>query len=218
MTLRARFCAFILFLLTALIGACTGGSPTSQTSDGATPESTSGTTSSDDGSSDAENVGDAGALVAQCQALAMQFVANCYNEFFGADGGRTPDTTRVCIWTAYSHLCATGNTNLLIDSMNCFNGNQYCWTFSDCNTACSCLDSLHAAEAPPATLSLLRAQCTACDYTDCASLIGEAEVIPYLADPTIAALAACAGGTCTNADAGVHCSSLIPNVGDFSCN
>jgi hypothetical protein len=102
--------------------------------DRATPESTSGTASSDDGSSDAENVGDAGALVAQCQALAMQFVANCYNEFFGADGGRTPDTARVCIWTAYSHLCATGNTKLLIDSMNCFNGNQYCWTFSDCNT------------------------------------------------------------------------------------
>jgi hypothetical protein len=160
--------------------------------------------------------GAAGALVAQCQALAMGFVANCYNEL-GPDGGLTPATARVCIWTAYSHLCATGNTKLLIDSMNCLGGNPSCWTFSDCNTACSCLDSLHAAEAPPATLSLLRTQCTACGYTNCASVIGEAEVIPYLADPTIAALAACAGDTCTNGDAGAHCHSLIPDVSDFSC-
>ncbi len=160
--------------------------------------------------------GDAGALVAQCQALAMGFVANCNNEF-GPDGGRNPDTARVCIWTAYSHLCATGNAKLLIDSMNCFNGNPSCWTFSDCNTACSCLDSLHAAEAPSATLSLLRTQCTACGDTNCASVIGEAEVIPYLADPTIAVLAACAGDPCTNGDAGAHCHSLIPNVSDFSC-
>jgi hypothetical protein len=160
--------------------------------------------------------GDAGALVAQCQALAMGFVANCYNEF-GPDGGRTPDTARVCIWTAYSHLCATGNTKLLIDSMNCFGGNPSCWIFSDCNTACGCLDRLHAAEAPAATLSLLQGQCTACGYTNCASVIGEAEVIPYLADPTIAALAACAGRTCANGDAGANCRSLIPNVSDFSC-
>jgi hypothetical protein len=159
----------------------------------------------------------AGALVSQCQALAMGFVANCHDEL-GADGGLTPDAARVCIWTAYSRLCATGNTKLLIDSMNCFNGNQYCWTFSDCNTACSCLDSLHAAEAPPATLALLRGQCTACGYTNCASVIGEAEVIPYLADATIATLAACAGDTCTNGDAGAQCRSLVPNASDFSCD
>ena len=48
-------------------------------------------------------------------------------------------------------------------------------------------------------------------------MIGEAEVIPYLADPTIAALATCAGNTCTNGDAGADCRSLIPNVSDFSC-
>ncbi len=161
--------------------------------------------------------GDAGALVAQCQALAMGFVANCNNEFFGPDGGLTPDTARVCIWTAYSHLCATGNTKLLIDSMNCFGANPSCWTFSDCNTACSCLGNLHAAEAPTATLSLLRGQCTACGYTNCAAVIGEAEIIPYLADPTIAALAACTGDTCANGDAGADCRSLIPNVSDFSC-
>jgi hypothetical protein len=191
----------------ALPGPMSGSSVTSSGS--SSGSATSGTTIGSGSGGDA--------LVAQCQALAMQFVANCYNEF-GQDGGRTPDAARVCIWTAYSHLCATGNAKLLIDSMNCFDGNQYCWTFSDCNTACSCLDSVHAAEAPPATLSLLQAQCTLCGYTNCASVIGEAEVIPYLADPTIAALAACAGGTCTNGDAGAHCSSLIPNASAFSCN
>lgn len=213
--LRSALCAV---LVSVGCGTTEGVPPPGPTS--GSSETSSGLSSgaaSTGAASGSGSGGDAAALVVECQALAMQFVSNCYNEF-GPDGGRTPDTARVCIWTAYSHLCATGNTKLLIDSMNCFNSNPSCWIFSDCNSACGCLDSLHAAEAPPATLSLLQGQCAACGYTNCASVIGEAEVIPYLADPTIAALAACAAGTCTNGDAGAQCRSLIPNVSEFSCN
>jgi len=160
--------------------------------------------------------GAAGPLVAQCQALAMQFVTNCYDEF-GADGGRTPDTARVCLWTAYARLCATGNTKLLVDSMNCFSGNPSCWTFSDCNDACTCLASVHTAEEPAATKAFLQKQCTACDGTDCDTITGQYELIPYLSDETIAAVNACLGNVCSNADAGVHCATDVPDLTDFVC-
>ncbi len=166
----------------------------------------------EDGSPDVADAGDAGMLVAQCQALAAQFVTNCANQ-------NVPDTARMCLWTAYSHLCIMGNTKLLVDSMTCFNGNQYCWTFSDCNTACTCLGSVSTAEEPAATKAFLQKQCTVCDGTDCAVITGQEEIIPYLSDETIATLDACLGNACSNVDAGAHCASAVPDLPDFAaCN
>jgi len=145
----------------------------------------------------------------QCQMLAMQFVANCANQ-------NVPDTARMCLWTAYSHLCTTGNTKLLVDSMACFNGNQNCWTFSDCNTACTCLAGVNVTEAPAATKAFLQKQCMLCKGPDCAVVTGQEEIVPYLSDETIASLDSCLGNVCSGVDAGAQCALAVPDLPDFA--
>jgi hypothetical protein len=160
------------------------------------------------------SVADAAALVAQCQTLAMQFAASCQNQVGG--DAPAPDTQRVCIWNAYAQLCATGNAKLLVDSMSCFAGNPNCWTFSDCNTACTCLGTVHSAEESATAQSVIQSACVACG-TDCTTTLAQAEVLPYLPDSELTAFLACTDGGCAQLDSGVECASVDPAFSVFSC-
>ncbi len=177
-----------------------------------------------DGGADGATISvDSGPLVEQCQALAMTFASNCYNEYTG--DALTPDTERVCIWQAYARLCQTGRTQLLLDSMMCFGQNPHCWTFSDPNDVATCLDGVHAASPPsPALVSLGQQLCAACDAgggcaTDAGAWIGggTAEVFPYFSDKQIGQVTSCLVGTsCTNAAFATACPS-VSELGIFSC-
>jgi hypothetical protein len=154
--------------------------------------------------------GDAGGLVEPCQQLARQFAANCSAE-------RPPDVGRACLWTAYAHLCATGNAQLLLDSMNCFQGNPSCWTFGDCNTACACLAGVHRAEQSAVARAFIAKQCNLCGGASCGTVTGRVDVLPYLPDSVLNAFDACFGNTCSNSDAGAHCVSVWPELTEFAC-
>jgi hypothetical protein len=168
------------------------------------------------GASDTEagTVGGATGLVAQCEALATTFVNQCNNEYSG--DAHTPDTGRVCIWTAYRAMCQTGNTQLLVDSMNCFGANPHCWTFSDPNDTATCLARVHATEESAAARAFLQTLCTTCGSAGC-PMVGQAEVVPYLSDAKIAQLNGCWGGNCTTAGLVSMCSA-IPELALFNCH
>jgi hypothetical protein len=137
--------------------------------------------------------GDAGPLVADCQAAANNFARLC--------AGSDP---RPCLWNAYAKLCATGRTQLLVDSMKCLN-NTTCRAFSDPNEAASCLAQLHAADQTAAAKSTIQRVCTSCGGSNCSTVSGVAEVLPYLTDAELVDWGSCSGNQCTTLAKG--CSS-----------
>ncbi len=146
---------------------------------------------------------DAGPLVAQCQQLALNFQTRC--------AGSAP---RPCLWQAYGRLCATGNTQLLIDSMRCLDAST-CRTFSDPNQGAACLGTVHATGETAAVRGALQALCAACD-SGCTSN-PTAEIIPYLADTDLAALPACGARACVLDGLLTACGS-VPGIAPFvSC-
>ncbi len=152
----------------------------------------------------------------------MSFANTCYNEYTGDT--LTPDSERVCIWQAYAHLCQTGRTQLLLDSMMCFGQNPSCWTFSDSNNARTCLNNVHAASpASPALVAFATRYCGACDAGGgCAdagaSLSGaEAELFPYMTDAQLTETSAClADASCSNTS--LPTCTAVPELALFSCH
>jgi hypothetical protein len=196
-----------------LLAGCAAGSVRAEPLSDATPSEASSSTTSvfEAGSTSEPDASDASAVVAQCQDLARQFAKNCAAE-------RPPDTARTCLWTAYVHLCATGNAKLLVDSMTCFDGeNPSCWTFGDCNGACACLAAVHQAEESPAARGFIAKECQLCGAAMCGAVTGQADVFPYLPDSVIAAFDACLGGACVASDAGAQCGAVWPESKEFIC-
>jgi hypothetical protein len=153
--------------------------------------------------------------VAKCESLATGFAQICNDEYTG--DAHTPDTQRVCMWTKYAQICRTGNTQLLVDSMQCFGGNPSCWIFSDPNSAAACLASVHASGESAAARALLGDVCTRCGGTGCSTVTGQAELFPYVSDSEIAAIRACLGSGCTNAELLTSCTSVPDVAGIFGC-
>ena len=170
------------------------------------------TDAASDAKSDAPIVVDAGkndaspALVAQCQQQAQNFATLCAG-----------DDVRPCMWNAYAALCASGPTQLLIDSMNCLDQNT-CRTFSDANGGVSCLQTTHTSEESTASQNWITEVCSTCGGTNCSSSIGTAEIFPYLTDADIAALSSCQGSACDLNTMIKNCAGTIPDVALFlSC-
>jgi hypothetical protein len=205
-----------------------GGGLGSSSGDGSNATTSSGSSSggaqdASDGATDADAAAsmDAGPLVAQCQALAMTFANNCYNEYVGDT--LTPNTNRVCIWQSYAAICRTGRTQLLLDSMMCFGQNPNCWTFSDSNNAATCLNNLHAATPPSSALVAFATQyCGACNMVGgCAdagaSLSGgTSEVFPYLTDAQLSQTSSCLADASCNASLPSSCTA-VPELAIFAC-
>jgi hypothetical protein len=143
------------------------------------------------------------ALVAQCQTQAHHFATLCAG-----------DDQRPCMWNAYAELCATGDTQLLIDSMNCLDQTT-CRTFSDPNEGLACLDGVHGAHESPASTQFIIDTCTACGDTNCSSTVGPAEIFPYLTDADISSIASCRGTSCAIATVVQSCAATVPDLNLF---
>jgi hypothetical protein len=154
--------------------------------------------------SDSSVVDAAPGSVAECQALANGFATRC---------AISPD--RVCFWNAYAQLCATGHTQLLIDSMKCLD-NTACRTFSDPNQGESCLQALHAQNDSAKAKAYDSAICTACGGQNCNVVNGTDELIPYLVDSDIDAFSTCAGAVCPSSSVLKSCGAPIPDVAPFA--
>lgn len=172
--------------------------------------SSTGTT--DGGAGDAPASSD---LVAKCVSLATSFAQICNDEYTG--DAHTPDTERVCIWNSYAQICRTGNTQLLLDSMNCFMGNPSCWIFSDPNNAATCLATVHASGESAAARALVQDECTRCGGTSCSTVTGQAELVPYVSDSEVAAIRSCLGTACTNAEILANCASVPDVASIYAC-
>lgn len=144
---------------------------------------------------------DAG-LVAQCEAQAKHFATLCAGE-----------DVRPCMWNAYAELCATGKTQLLVDSMNCLDQTT-CRTFSDPNDGETCLASVHATGESQASKDFIQSWCTACG-DPCPDIGGDAEVVPYLTDADVASVGTCSSDACAIGALIQQCAS-VPDVGDFA--
>ncbi len=200
--------SWVGFLL--LCAACSGGGGGGN--DGGTDASTTTDSPAGDATSDSPSALDASnndasaALIAQCQTQAQHFATLC--------AGSAP---RPCLWNAYAQLCATGQTQLLIDSMNCLDQST-CRTFSDANNGVACLDTLHGASESQTSRQFIIDACNACsDAGGCATSYGTAEIFPYLTDADIALLASsnCRGTACTIDSAVQACASTVPDVNLF---
>jgi hypothetical protein len=191
--------------------ACGSNSSTDAGTDSSTDSSTTdGTTGSDGSATDGSMTNDtgtntdAGPLVAECQTLAKNFETKC--------SGSNP---RPCVWQAYGKLCATTpKLQLLVDSMKCLDAST-CRIFSDPNQGAACLAAAHQAGQSPAAKKAIEDGCTACGGSNCSTVTGQVEVIPYLSDSEIAQLAACKGNACT-IDALIKACGNVPNVGLFT--
>jgi hypothetical protein len=156
----------------------------------------------------------------------MAFARSCDNQLAG--GVVTPETARTCMWTTYAHICQTGRTQLLLDSMMCFGQNPSCWIFSDSNAAASCLDSVHAATAAsPALGTFAQRVCVGCDSGatctgDAAAMYtaeinaGRSELLPYVSDAELVQIATCATTSCP-ATIAVNCASMPDVAGTLNC-
>ncbi len=208
---KLSYGAFGLFFLVACGGG--GGNGNDGGSDASNGDSSaSDSSSSDSAANDGATPTDAGkndaspALVAQCQTLANKFAGLC-----------SGDAPRPCLWNGYAQLCQSGQTQLLIDSMNCLD-QTVCRLFSDPNEGEACLDTTHASEEPVASQNFITQTCAACNQTNCAAGVGVAEIIPYLTDADIAALASCRGNACDINTLVQNCAGAIPDVALFlSC-
>ena len=142
-------------------------------------------------------------LVAQCQKQAQHFASLCAG-----------DDVRPCTWNAYAKLCQTGETQLLVDSMNCLDQTT-CRTFSDANGGVACLGKTHASEESSASSDYITSTCTACKQSNCSASVGIAEIFPYLTDADIAALATCQKNGCSITTLVENCAATIPDVALF---
>jgi len=142
-------------------------------------------------------------LVAQCQAAANNFATLC--------AGSAP---RPCFWTAYAKLCATGNTQLLVDSMKCLD-NTTCRTFSDPNQGAACLAMVHTNGETDAAKTAVKVDCMQCQAPSCDTVTGTAEILPYLPDSDLSALPGCEGTTCDILAIPASCPS-IPELAPFA--
>jgi hypothetical protein len=125
------------------------------------------------------------------------------------------DDVRPCLWSAYGKLCATGQTQLLIDSMKCLDSTT-CRTFSDPNEGAACLAKLHAMNETPAAKSFIQGACNQCDAGNCGTVSGTDEVFPYLLDSDFPELGSCGSQLECSGTFPVSCESN-QNVGYFSC-
>ncbi len=206
------------FFAVGFLIACSGnggtngdaGSDAQNTADSSSPNDAS--KPSDASNNDASTTFDATpndasqTLIQQCQSMAQNYATLCAG-----------DDVRPCLWNAYASLCVTGETQLLVDSMNCLDKNT-CRTFSDANGGVSCLDTLHASEESQASQTFIVNDCTACNQTNCQAEVGVAEIFPYLTDADIAALSSCAGSACDLDTLIQNCASTVPDVNLFlSC-
>jgi hypothetical protein len=193
-----------LLALLALLGACGGPSGLAPVDSGPDAEpSDAGDDAMDALSRDAAidaGTNGAGPLVAECQALAQNFETKC--------AGNNP---RPCLWSAYVKLCATGQTQLLIDSMKCL-ASTTCRTFSDPNSGQACLAQVHANGASTAAKAFISQACSACGQS-CAPA-GAEEILPYLSDADLASLSGCDPALCAlfgASDAGVDAGGCFAN-------
>jgi hypothetical protein len=146
-----------------------------------------------------------GGLVSQCQTLADGFIAAA---------NKCGDTDRACVWKEYhDDLCVSGQTQLLVTSMQCFSMPPYCWTFSDPNQAESCIVQAHKTGESAAWQKLMQNYCSACP-SQCMFPIQLWEVGPYLNDNDVAALANCWPQNCTD-NPMIACRNAVPAVGKF---
>jgi hypothetical protein len=143
-------------------------------------------------------------LVAQCQSMAQNFATLCAG-----------DDVRPCLWNAYAALCASGQTQLLVDSMNCLDQTT-CRTFSDPNEGETCLDTTHTNEESAVSSQYIVDTCNACGDSDCQAEVGVAEIFPYLTDTDITELAACQGNACDLDSVIANCAGSIPDVALFA--
>jgi len=195
-----------------LVCACGGGGGDN---DGGTDASNNADSPANDASTDSKPTPDANGndanidadatLIAQCQTQAQHFATLC--------AGSDP---RPCLWNAYAQLCATGQTQLLIDSMSCLDQNT-CRAFSDPNNGLACLNALHSTNESAASKQFIVDSCNACTDAGCATSYGVAEIIPYLSDADIAALESsnCVGTACTLDSAVQACASAVSDVNLF---
>jgi hypothetical protein len=146
------------------------------------------------------------ALVGQCEALAQNFADKCAG-----------DDVRPCLWAGYKKLCSTGQTKLLVDSMNCLDA-RTCRTFSDPNDGESCLQRVHGAGETPAAKAAITMQCSACGGTMCSTVKGTDEIFPYLTDGDLQATSSCAGTTgCTGMMPLPSACQTVPGLAPFAC-
>jgi hypothetical protein len=118
------------------------------------------------------------------------------------------------MWNAYAKLCETGDTKLLVDSMNCLDQST-CRTFSDANGGVACLDKIHASEESSASKGYIVDTCTTCMGTSCSASVGIAEIFPYLTDGDIAGLPACEKNACEITTLVKNCAATIPDIALF---
>jgi hypothetical protein len=145
------------------------------------------------------------ALVSQCESLASTLSAGCTT---------IGDASRACFYTAYGKLCRTGNTQLLVDSMNCVAG-ATCRSFSDPNDSAACLAQVHATGETTEVRAYIGRLCGACGGTNCGAVTGTAEIVPYLPDSDIGEVNACVGSDCAAAGIATSCSG-VPDVAPFA--
>lgn len=156
-----------------------------------------------DAGSDAGQEADGGSLVGECEALATSLEAAC--------AGSEP---RPCIWGAYRQLCASGNTQLLVDSMRCFDG-TVCRTFSDPNEAAECLTTAHESGLTATARATIQGVCEACGGSGCEAVFPSIEILPYLSDEDLAAVPTCRGDAC-NLDALIAACGAEPGFDLFA--
>jgi hypothetical protein len=189
MTSTVRSLPARLVLACLLLAACRDEDPPQQTGDGGVPDA---------GTAD----------VARCIELATTFRDNC-----AASNGEGDE--RVCLWEGYVDLCRTGDTALLIASMECLDRTQ-CRAFSDANEGNACLASVHAAHQEPALREAIEAQCAACGAQTCEP--SQFEIVPYLLKSAAAPFGACAGADACTLDALVAaCTPGIAPLASFQC-
>ena len=143
------------------------------------------------------------ALIAQCQSMAQNFATKCAG-----------DDQRPCLWAGYTKLCTVGQTQLLVDSMNCLDATT-CRTFSDANEGATCLASVQTAGETAAAKMFIQTQCAQCGGSNCATAAGTAEIYPYLLDADLSATATCFAATCPAAFP-VSCEN-VPGLTSFAC-
>lgn len=161
----------------------------------------------DGGRTDAGTTADAGgdvpALVAACQTRASLMATNC-----------SDSDSRPCSWNAYRELCALGQTQLLLDSMECLSADT-CRTFSDPNESLACLDATHEAGQSATARAVITALCESCGGSDCDRAWGAAELLPYLSDADLGLFEACRGTACTLDDMIDACRGSVPGLAAF---
>lgn len=151
-----------------------------------------------------------GSDVARCIELATRFRDNCA-------APATGDADRVCLWDGYIELCETGDTELLIASMECLDETR-CAAFSDAGEGDACLASVHAALRAAALGEVIEDRCTACGGSECAATASGAEILPYLRATAASHLERCAASSCSLDQIVDACADDVAPLAAFECS